>query len=147
MAYKAINEMFKEIVKGFMSLHAQGVVHRDIKPENILIKGGKPKIADFGLSKLADKDGMFVSRVGTELFMAPELRLHKPYSSRADVYSLGILLLSMYQPKAASSFHAHSKSTPDPAPFLKQHQFPLRPLLQSMLHPDPCKRMAWQELY
>lgn len=28
--------------------HERGVVHRDLKPSNILIKGGVPKISDFG---------------------------------------------------------------------------------------------------
>jgi serine/threonine protein kinase len=41
-------------------MHSHGVVHRDLKPENILLhKDGDSitiKLADFGISRLFDKD-------------------------------------------------------------------------------------------
>jgi serine/threonine-protein kinase len=44
--------VFRGICEGVKVLHGLGVVHRDLKPQNILMKGGKPVIADFGVSAI-----------------------------------------------------------------------------------------------
>ena len=42
-----------QIVCGMGVLVKNGITHRDLKPANILIKDGKLKIADFGLSRFS----------------------------------------------------------------------------------------------
>jgi len=58
---------------GFLELVKNGIIHRDLKPANILISNGKYKLADFGFSKSVDNftKHMFVSAVGTPLYMSP----------------------------------------------------------------------------
>lgn len=51
---KAI-QMFKEICEGYKYLRDRNIIHRDIKPANILLKGGVPKIGDFGFAKQVNK--------------------------------------------------------------------------------------------
>lgn len=87
------------ISAGMAFLHdSLGIIHRDLKPDNILIDaGGKPKIADFGTSKLSNKALELQERqqtkgVGTPIYMAPESLAKAVYSDRSDVYSFGVML-------------------------------------------------------
>ncbi|EFJ25978.1 hypothetical protein SELMODRAFT_17515, partial [Selaginella moellendorffii] len=68
------------------------VLHLDIKPQNILLdEKMNAKIADFGFSKLIDKDKTHVVTVmwGTVGYMAPKW-LHSRVTDKTDVYSFGI---------------------------------------------------------
>lgn len=74
---------------------AEGVIHRDIKPANIMRVGNKWKLSDFGFavkSRFGFKDRM---NVGTPLYMAPESLKKNFYSSKSDLYSLGIVVFEM----------------------------------------------------
>lgn len=76
------------------------VLHRDIKPENILLdQSFCPKISDFGLAKLVDRErSPNVSNIkGTPGYLAPEYWMQKnePITAKADVYSFGIVLLQL----------------------------------------------------
>ncbi|KAF6151569.1 hypothetical protein GIB67_021755 [Kingdonia uniflora] len=89
------------IAKGLSYLHEkcrECIIHCDIKPENILLDVDFcPKVADFGLSKLF---GRHFSRVlttmrGTRGYLAPEWISGLPITSKADVYSYGMMLLEI----------------------------------------------------
>jgi serine/threonine protein kinase len=92
------------VARGIQYLH-QGcdmqILHFDIKPHNILLdENFTPKISDFGLAKLYPVDQSIVSLAaarGTFGYMAPELFYKNigGVSSKADVYSFGMLLLEM----------------------------------------------------
>ena len=88
------------IVDGLKYVHSQKVVHRDIKPNNILMCGPKddmiPKIADFGVAKVIQTVMMTHTRVGPDLYMAPEVRLHQRYSFAADIFSLAMTLFELF---------------------------------------------------
>jgi len=81
--------------------HRQGVVHRDIKPENVLLHGGQPVIADFGIALAIDAAGGnritgTGQSVGTPHYMSPEqAAASKSVDGRSDVYALGCLLHEM----------------------------------------------------
>jgi serine/threonine protein kinase len=92
------------VAKGIEYLHQgcdQQILHFDIKPHNILLdQNFNPKISDFGLAKLCSKDQSAISMTtarGTIGYIAPEVfsRNFGNVSSKADVYSFGILLLEI----------------------------------------------------
>lgn len=74
-------------------IHAHQVIHRDLKPSNILITadGDRVKVIDFGVSDTASH-AIFKGPAGTLDYTAPELLAGEAASSRADLYSLGIII-------------------------------------------------------
>ncbi len=77
--------------------HRQGLVHRDIKPANLLFdEEGRVSIADFGLARaLAEATWTEPAGavVGTARYASPELVRGEHLDSKADVYSLALVLV------------------------------------------------------
>ena len=70
------------------------ILHRDIKPANIFMnRRGSCKLGDFGLARtLSVGTSTHSHGVGTDAFMAPEVATNQHYDTRADMYSLGLVL-------------------------------------------------------
>ncbi|THU64399.1 hypothetical protein C4D60_Mb01t26060 [Musa balbisiana] len=92
------------IARGLEYLHRgcnTRIVHFDIKPHNILLNQDFcPKISDFGLAKLGSPKESILSMAaprGTVGYIAPEVfsRNFGAVSSKADVYSYGMMVLEM----------------------------------------------------
>ncbi|KAF6023266.1 hypothetical protein EB796_018423 [Bugula neritina] len=124
--------LFREVIEGLVHLHDQGMIHRDLKPVNIFLDlNDHVKIGDFGLATTAmiaklpeggmggvtDQthsvdagvsqsmsvgDGRHTGRVGTLLYVSPEIKSSHgktSYSQKVDIYSLGIIFFEMcYRP-------------------------------------------------
>lgn len=73
--------------------YARGVAHLDIKPENILFDGDTPKLADWGLAKVAFARNQTDTSIGmTPPYAAPEQieRQRGDQDYRTDIYQLGV---------------------------------------------------------
>ncbi|CAK4083492.1 unnamed protein product [Aphanomyces euteiches] len=81
------------VAQGIVYIHSLNIVHRDIKPENILLHKNSIKLADFGLAKrITDPSGQFQKGCGTPEYAAPELLYGRPYGTRSDLFSLGVVI-------------------------------------------------------
>jgi len=90
-----------EVAEALEHAHTQGIVHRDIKPENILLRDGRPLVADFGIAlalsaAAADRKTETGLSLGTPHYMSPEqAAADKRITHRTDIYSLGAVLYEM----------------------------------------------------
>ena len=94
----AAAEIVAAIADGLEAAHVRGVLHRDLKPDNVLLDGeGRPKIADFGIARLAAATAITRTGelLGTPQYLAPEQMSGAVVDERADVYSLGVILYEM----------------------------------------------------
>ncbi|CAG8599465.1 284_t:CDS:10, partial [Ambispora leptoticha] len=98
-----VRSFVRQILQGLNYLHEQEIIHRDIKGANILvdIKGGI-KISDFGISKKVEDEFMAATSAhrpslqGSVFWMAPEVVKQVHYSTKADIWSLGCLIVEMF---------------------------------------------------
>jgi serine/threonine protein kinase len=94
-----IRKYLKQIIEALKYIHSKGIVHRDLKAANILLNlDGKIKLSDFAVSGKIDIDGkndLLNSLKGTIPWMAPEVICQLNYDCKADIWSLGCLLIEL----------------------------------------------------
>lgn len=96
---EAISTIIYETVLGLEYLFSFNLIHLDIKLENILIIKTKPikiKIIDLAFCKKINLlDNKLNTRLGTIGYCSPEIMLHKRYSYKSDIWSLGVVLYDL----------------------------------------------------
>ena len=79
-------------------MSSKKIIHRDLKLENIILTNKscnyKIKLADFGLSTSVDNIDLF-RHCGTPGYVAPEVLLDKEYTTKADIFSTGVICFSL----------------------------------------------------
>src|SRR5262245_44182867 len=117
------------LANALSQLHKRELIHRDLKPSNILVDGasGQVWLTGFGIASRLPRERQspeppeFIA--GTLAYMAPEQtgRMNRSIDSRADLYSLGVVLYEMLTgtlPFTASDpmdwMHCHIATRPVP---------------------------------
>jgi len=89
------------VANALQAAHDNGVIHRDIKPANILLSGGEPLVADFGIALAvgAAGGGRLTETglsLGTPHYMSPEQATgDQTVAPATDIYALGCVLYEM----------------------------------------------------
>ncbi|KAH8293934.1 hypothetical protein KR054_006754 [Drosophila jambulina] len=170
--------LFREIAEGLSHIHQQGIIHRDLKPVNIFLDShDQIKIGDFGLATTSflalqaheypapvpvhnvtsAEDGTGTGKVGTTLYVAPELTGNASksvYNQKVDMYTLGIILFEMCQPpfdtsmeRAQTIMALRSESISIPERMLKDPKYEKTvKMLKWLLSHDPAQRPTAEEL-
>ncbi|TVU16406.1 hypothetical protein EJB05_39966 [Eragrostis curvula] len=103
LEWRTLHSIAVGTAKGIRYLHEecqQKIVHYDIKPANILLTADfTPKVADFGLARLGERENTHMSLTGggrgTPGYAAPELWMAMPATEKCDVYSFGMVLFEI----------------------------------------------------
>jgi len=115
-----ISNFVRQILTGLAYLHSKDIIHRDIKGANILVDNkGSVKISDFGISKRVEASSLLssgpqgghkglqrVSLQGSVFWMAPEVVRQTTYTRKADIWSVGCLVVEMF-----TGSHPHPNCT------------------------------------
>jgi serine/threonine protein kinase len=102
LGYEKLHEISIGTARGIAYLHEEWqhrIIHYDIKPGNILLDWNlNPKVADFGLAKLCNRENTHITMTGgrgTPGYAAPEIWMPSPITHKCDVYSFGMLLFEI----------------------------------------------------
>ncbi|MDN4472697.1 Stk1 family PASTA domain-containing Ser/Thr kinase [Demequina zhanjiangensis] len=145
----------EQVLDALAAAHRLGLVHRDIKPENVLLDtDGRPRLADFGLSRaIEDATASTHSSgiiMGTAAYLSPELVSHGTADTSTDVYAVGILLFEMLtgrqpftgeSPLEVATQHVHH-DVPAPSAYVPWLPAEIDELVQRMTARDPQQRPA-----
>ncbi|KAF4694762.1 hypothetical protein FOZ60_006916 [Perkinsus olseni] len=138
-----------------------------VKASNVLLVEGRPVLIDFGMCKNISKTGRTYSVCGTYHAMAPEVRAlsgldhdtrvatTSGYGYPVDFWGLGILLVELLTGKPPFGYRNGdigdlfelSRGSPSTIHWAAgfQPSRDLRDLVESLLQPDPSKRLAdWE---
>lgn len=140
-------ELMQGILSGLAHLHSKGVIHRDLKPANILLQADTPRIADFGIARLAASEatagGASTMSAGTPSYMAPEC-FQSVRSVQTDIWAVGVLfhkiltgLLPFSRPDQISVMNAIMNDEPNIEPSLPEA---LRNIIRKALQKDTALR-------
>ena len=151
-----VKYIISQLNNAFRKLHENHIVHRDLKLGNILIKYTDdtkkkfiPKLCDYGFSKELDNTNT-ETHLGTPATMAPEIMKGQKYDSKADLWSVGVILYQLHfksLPYLGVTEENILKKIQNKTPYKQPEDPKLKDLINKLLVEDPQKRLSWEEYF
>lgn len=150
--FEAAMRLYRDLLKGVLSIHAQNVAHRDLKPGNILLDEERVILADLGLSlALGEIEGERLTaeleRIGSLHYTPPEAFSRRPVNPQQfafDAFALGKIL---YEVVAGVPLPAFVTPTDPEYDLTKKWDGPayraINRVLRGLLHNDPKVRLIY----
>lgn len=146
---RIIWKYFSQVCDAIAHMHEKRIMHRDLKPANIFLTlDGTVKVGDLGLSReLSENTLQAHSKVGTPLYMSPEVLSGIGYDFKSDIWSLGCLLYELAMLKSPfkseglnlyTLFQKISEGQYQPLP--EMYSAELTSLVHTILATDPNSR-------
>lgn len=93
-----VAKLMYQTLEALSYCHEHGIIHRDVKPENLTLtekvtpwSNPDCKLIDFDTACEARPGQLLRGEyVGTPAYMAPEMHRSLPYTSKADIWSVGV---------------------------------------------------------
>lgn len=91
--------LVRDLLKALEYLHGKDVVHCDLKSKNLLLRRkddpSSVVLGDFGFATRVYFPKSLTRQCGTPYFVAPEVLLGNGYDTKADMWSLGVIVYSL----------------------------------------------------
>ena len=155
-----IRSILLQLNNAFKLMKEYKILHRDIKINNILVKylneektKFKVLLCDYGISRqIASLTRKYMSHVGTQCTMAPEILNDEVYNDKCDLWSLGITIYQMYTgelPYEAESEKGilNQIDIKGETIFDAIKDYNLKQLLMKLLVKDSKKRISWDSYF
>jgi serine/threonine protein kinase len=147
-------EYFKQLLVAFRVLSKHNIMHRDLKPDNILFHNEVLKLGDFGFCKnLKEDSDMTATMLGSPIYMAPEVLKGDSYTTKADIWSLGVVLFEMlygfcpFETGSIAQLIAKVTTSCVQFPVGVQVSESTQNLIRRMVEKDPVRRIDWPTLF
>ena len=159
---REIFEIMKQLNKALKIMKENNIIHRNLKLENILIKYNDKehktftvKLADYGVSKRLDSfssKNYCNTKVGTLIYMAPEILVKGNYNYKCDLWSLGIILYRLKFGKSPFFGDTENALINNINEFVNlslnsSGDEELDDLINKLLEKDYSKRLNWDEYF
>ncbi|CAD8171682.1 unnamed protein product [Paramecium octaurelia] len=154
-------QFMQHIIEGYKELNMVNIIHNNLKPSNILLHKGVALISDpyyAGILQQEVMKGLATQDINTlknlpfPSYLAPEVLHGQPYTSKCDIWSLGLIFYQMLygvQPWYAQNIHEWLDNISKfplqfpPRPTRKQS---IKELLTKMLTVSQEDRISFQDL-
>uniref|UniRef100_A0A7S4DIS5 Protein kinase domain-containing protein n=1 Tax=Lotharella globosa TaxID=91324 RepID=A0A7S4DIS5_9EUKA len=129
-----VASLIYDIATALKGIHELDIIHRDLKPKNIFLTRSRGiRIGDFGVAKMLLSQNLTGTFVGTNGYIAPEIRNMQPYGLKCDMWSLGVIMLQLLTLSSSSTAAELQKLSKRVSAYTMK-------LLLNLLSPKPSQR-------